>query len=187
MMPMTAGARWVCWWVWVGASFLAWHKQNKYKYKKQMQMQLQKQIQIQLLIQMRLVTAWGKVWALVGRVSPLGRSNHTDGTGPAGFCGSHEYDYERKYKYCSKCKYRFPLRPQSRKKSWVLYIQVGTSIHTSQAYWICSSGCQKFHLPIQSETARCRDLMICLHFPLLGFWSFILCGWWLLEVSIKTG
>ena len=57
---------------------------------------------------------------------------------------------------------------------------------TSQAYWICSSGCQKFHLPIQSETARCTDLMIYLHFSLLGFQSFNLCGWWLLEDSIKS-
>ena len=131
MMPMTAGARWVCWWVWVGASFLAWHKQNKYKYKKQMQMQLQKQIQIQLLIQMRLVTAWGKVWALVGRVSPLGRSNHTDGTGPAGFCGSHEYDYERKYKYCSKCKYWFPLGPLIKKKI-MSFVHTGGHLHTNK-------------------------------------------------------
>ena len=78
---------------------------------------------------MRLMTALGKVWALVGRVSPLGRSNHTDGTGPAGFCGSHEYDYERKYKYCSKCKYRFPLG-QLIKKKIMSFAKVGTSIQT---------------------------------------------------------
>ena len=43
---------------------------------------------------------------------------------------------------------------------------------TSQVYWICSSGCQMFHFPIQSKTALCTDLMIYLHFSPLGFSIF---------------
>ena len=81
MMPMTAGARWVCWWVWVGASFLAWHKQNKYKYKKQMQIQIQKQLQIQLHLYKwgwwQLEGKFGRWWDeflhLADQITPMGR------------------------------------------------------------------------------------------------------------------